>query len=155
VQTTLAAFPHILDNSNYIDGSSVGIDDGAKLIVDPDLQERSDLPCDTGSDRTTLETTFPGVNFGILEQDWYVKDGAYSADDGVVEARAARSRTRLAQLLDQLKDEQKKDIVVVTHGAFMKVLTGDPDIDLPKAGWRSYNVIYDAVGGHTTLVPVV
>ena len=156
VRTALAAFLHVLDKSNYLPGSSsAGISNGAKLIVDPDLQEKSDLPCDTGSDRPTLETTFPGVNFGTLDQSWHLKEGAYSAVDEIVEARAARFRTRLVQLVKELRNERKKDIVVVTHGVFMKVLSGDPSIDLPKAGWRSYTIIQDDVNGHSNLVPVV
>lgn len=99
VQTTLAAFPHILDKRSYAPGSNPGgIDGGSKLIVDPDLQERSDLPCDTGSDRVTLEATFPGVDFGVLGTGWQTKEGAYSADDAAVEAlgtarRRAEERT--------------------------------------------------------------
>jgi broad specificity phosphatase PhoE len=155
VQTTLAAFPHILDKRNFALGSNPGgIDGGAKLVVDPDLQERSDLPCDTGSDRLTLETNFPGVDFGALGNGWQIKDGAYSTDDEAVKARAARSRKRLAQLTEEMKNERKKDIVVVTHGVFMKFLSGDPSIDLPKAGWSSYTISQDS-GGHSILVPVV
>lgn len=55
LETTLAAFSHILDKQSVGDG---GIDAGARLVLDPDLQERSDLPCDTGSDRATLEEKF-------------------------------------------------------------------------------------------------
>jgi broad specificity phosphatase PhoE len=40
----------------------------------------------------------------------------------------------------QLKDSKKRDIVIVTHGVFMKFLVGDQEIDLPKAGWKSYTV---------------
>lgn len=28
--------------------------------------------------------------------------------------------------------------MVVTHGVFMKFLSGNADIDLQKAGWKSY-----------------
>ncbi|KAF2432773.1 phosphoglycerate mutase-like protein [Tothia fuscella] len=147
VQTTLAGFPHVLEKSNFALGSNPGgIENGAKLIVDPDLQERSDLPCDTGSDRSVLETTFPGVDFGAVESGWQSKEGAYSADDESVKARAYKVRRRLAALAEKLKNEQKKDIVVVTHGVFMKFLSGDPNIDLPKAGWNSYTIEEDSSG---------
>lgn len=36
---------------------------------------------------------------------------------------------------------------VVTHGVFMKYLSGDPEIDLPKAGWESYRIEKDQEGG--------
>ena len=56
-------------------------------------------------------------------------------------------RKSLAELNDELKDGEKKDVVVVTHGVFMKFLSGDPEIDLPKAGWMSYIVGRDNGGG--------
>jgi broad specificity phosphatase PhoE len=155
IQTTLAGFPHVLDKRNYPPEYNLrGIEGGAKLIVDPNLQERSDLPCDTGSERAVLETTFPGVDFGVLEDGWQSKEGPYAADDAAVQARADKVRKRLAEVVEGLKNEEKKDIVVVTHGVFMKFLSGDPTIDLAKAGWSSYTIEHDSVGG-VVLVPVV
>ena len=154
VQTTLAGFPHVLDKRNFLPGSNTGgVDGGAKLIVDPDLQERSELPCDTGSERAVLETAFPGVDFRVLGNNWQAKEGTYSADDAAVEARAKKVRERLAEVAEELKNEQKKDIVVVTHGVFMKFLSGDPTIDLPKAGWSSYSIGQDSAGD-IILIPV-
>ena len=154
VQTTLAGFPHVLDKRNFPPGSNAGgIDGSAKLIVDPDLQERSELPCDTGSERAVLETAFPGVDFRVLWNNWQAKEGAYSADDAAVEARANKVRRRLAEVAEELRNEQKKDIVVVTHGVFMKFLSGDPTIDLPKAGWSSYSIGQDSAGD-IILIPV-
>jgi broad specificity phosphatase PhoE len=156
VQTTLAGFPHLLDSRNFPPGSgrAGGVEGGARLLVDPDLQERSDLPCDTGSDRAVLEASFPGVDFAPLRDGWQAKEGVYAADDEAVEARAGRVRRRLAGLAGELKDEEKKkDIVVVTHGVFMKFLSGDASIDLPKAGWRSYT-IGKTEAGEVTLLPV-
>jgi broad specificity phosphatase PhoE len=89
VQTTLAGFPHVFDKRNYTPGSKSG---GIELIVDPDLQERSELPCDTGSDRAVLETAFPGVDFTMLGNNWQAKKGAYASDDAAVEARAKKSK---------------------------------------------------------------
>jgi hypothetical protein len=57
--------------------------------------------------------------------------------------------------LKKFKNKQKKDIVVATYGVFMKVLSGDPNIDFPKAGRRSYTIIQDDGSGRPTLVPVV
>jgi hypothetical protein len=39
-----------------------------------------------------------------------------------------------------LKESGRRDIVIVTHGVFMKHLSGDPEVDLPKAGWKSYTI---------------
>ena len=47
-------------------------------------------------------------------------------------------RKKLEQLNSTLRGNERRGIVVVTHGVFMKLLSGDGDIDLPKPGWRSY-----------------
>ncbi|WAO96957.1 Hypothetical protein NCS54_01465400 [Fusarium falciforme] len=155
VETTLAAFAHILDKQ--VVGDS-GTDNGARLIVDPNLQERSTLLCDTGSDRATLEKLFPNLNFGVLGDHWYEKEGAYTADDAAVEARAKVMRESLRDLTEELEKkgsaaEGKKDVIVVTHGAFMKFLVQDNTIDLPKAGWKAYT-IGKQNDGEVTLLPV-
>jgi broad specificity phosphatase PhoE len=139
IQTTLSAFPHILDRQYFEPGSKKGVENGAKLVVDADLQERSALPCDTGSDRAVLEESFPGLNFQRLKQNWHVKEGIYSETDEAVKERAKRVRGRLADLSSQQEGE-RKDILVVTHGTFMKFLTEDWQIDLPKAGWKEFAV---------------
>ncbi|KAE8139218.1 histidine phosphatase superfamily [Aspergillus pseudotamarii] len=140
IQTTLAAFPHILDKRYFSPDSGQGIEDGAILIVDPDLQERSGFPCDTGSPRSLLEETFPYLPFDGLEDTWYVKEAAYSSENEAVEERAARVRHYIAHLLAKLKDQEKNTLIVLTHGVFMKSLVGDDRIDLPKAGWKAYTL---------------
>ncbi|CEL09251.1 hypothetical protein ASPCAL12390 [Aspergillus calidoustus] len=140
VQTTLAAFPHILDERYFDPESGNGIKNGATLILDPDLQERSALPCDTGSTSEILETAFPRLDIKGLAKGWQVKEGLYSPDDKAVEERAKRARSRIAAISEDLKSQERTDVVVVTHGVFMKVLSGDQNIDLPKAGWKSYTV---------------
>jgi len=67
-----------------------------------------------------------------------VKKGLYAADDEAVEKRADKVRSYLAEPSEGLVGSDKSDIVVVTHGVFMKFLTGDQDIDLPKAGFRTF-----------------
>lgn len=146
IQTTLSAFPHVLDKQYFEPGSEQGIENGAKLVFDADLQERSVLPCDTGSDRAVLEEAFPRLNFQGLKQGWHAKEGIYSEIDEAVKERARRVRAKLADLSSQLEGEQK-DILVVTHGIFMKFLTEDWQIDLPKAGWKEFTVKKDSEGG--------
>jgi hypothetical protein len=38
------------------------------------------------------------------------------------------------------QQRQRKNIVVVTHGVFMKFLAEDETIELPKAGWKAFRV---------------
>ena len=139
LETTLTAFQHVLDKRYFNEKFKGGVENGAELIIDPDLQERSDLPCDTGSSDERLQELFPQLNFEGLGQ-WQAKQGLFAADDTAVEARAIRARKRLGILSEQFEGKEKKNIVVVTHGVFMKFLTTDAEIDLPKAGWQVYNV---------------
>lgn len=145
VQTTLTAFPHILDKRYFDPESGHGVENGAVLFLDPDLQERSALPCDTGSPTGVLEAAFPRLGFQDLAEGWQVKEDLYSPADEAVEERARRVRSRIAAICEDLQHQGRTDVVVVTHGVFMRFLLGDPGIDLPKAGWKSY-----AVGTHSS-----
>ncbi|EAQ84235.1 hypothetical protein CHGG_10639 [Chaetomium globosum CBS 148.51] len=142
IETTIAGFGAIVDQS--IGGETGGREGVARLILDPDLQERSDLPCDTGSDIGTLRARFPGLDVSALAEEWYVKEGAHAANDAAVAARARSVRERLQALARDLVDggvpETKRAIVVVTHGVFMKFLAKDDTLDLPKAGWKAYTI---------------
>jgi len=140
LQTTLSGFSSVLDKQYFDQGSGKGINGGATLSLNPDLQERSDLPCDTGSSASELAKAFPSLSFGDLGEEWLNKSGRYASDDHAVQERAERVRKSLFEIAGSLENEKRKDIVVVTHGVFMKFLTGDEDIDLPKAGWRVYTV---------------
>ena len=139
VETTLAAFGDVIG-----DGDGKG---GVKVILESDLQERSDLPCDTGSETGVVKGWFEGVgvkgvDFSGLGEEWFDKGGRNKADDASVAERARAVRERLREVVKGLggAEEGKRDVVVVTHGVFMKFLTGDEAIDLPKAGWRVYTL---------------
>jgi broad specificity phosphatase PhoE len=152
IETVLSAFPHVLDKQYFDPRSNLGVTGGAKLFLDADFQERSDLPCDTGSPND-IERDFPRLDTSTLSEGWQIKEGLYSTDDAAVEERAKRARQRLKELSEEVKLSQKNDIVVVTHGVFMKFLSGEPDIDLPKAGWKTYTADFNDTGG-SILVPV-
>ncbi|KAI9162964.1 phosphoglycerate mutase family protein [Paramyrothecium foliicola] len=141
LQTTLAAFSSVLEKQ-YI--GEAGIEAGASLILDPNLQERSDLACDTGSDRKLLEAQFPGLDLSGLQDGWFAKTGKFAPDDASVQARAAVVRNRLYEIVTNLqeisKPGQRRDVAAVTHGVFMKFLADDQAIDLPKAGWKEYTI---------------
>lgn len=154
IQTALTAFPSVLDKSYFEPTSEQGVENGARLVIDPLLQERSALACDTGSERAILEKAFPRLDFEGLGRGWPSKEGIFSADDDVVHERARRVRMGLVERIEQLNNADKRDVVVVTHGVFMKFLTEEPEIDLPKAGWKSYTVRKDEEQGGK-LVPVV
>lgn len=151
LQTTTAAFSKIIRK----DAAR-----GAQLIIDPDLQERSDLPCDTGSGRTKLSKTFPGLDFAGLGDEWFIKQGSYAADNAAVIERAQRFRNKLSKTIASVEENKDKDdtgrranIVVVTHGVFIKFLAEDDAIDLPKAGWKAFR-LGNREGGDATLLPL-
>lgn len=154
LQTTLLAFSHIL-SEQYVMNS--GKSQGSRLIIDPDLQERSDHPCDTGSEQSRLEKVFPALDFSVLGDDWFAKEGIYASDDAAVVARAKRFRERLRDVAEDLQKSEdfangRKNIVVVTHGVFMKYLCEDMTIDLPKAGWKAF-MIANGADGEAVLGP--
>jgi broad specificity phosphatase PhoE len=140
IQTTLAGFSEILDKRYFAENSTKGVIDGAILLMEPDLQERSDLPCDTGSPADELTEAFPRLDFDGLDDSWPAKTDRYGPDDAAVRDRAGRVITILEDWTEKLSDDFRKNIIVVTHGVFMKFLTGDLNIDLPKAGWRRYGL---------------
>jgi broad specificity phosphatase PhoE len=150
LQTTLAAFATTLDSSSLKSG---GREDGARLLIDRDLQERSNLPCDTGSPRASLEEAFPALSLDDLDDHWFVKEGPYAHDETTVRQRAQRVRQKLVDVAGLLESGmmQRRNIVVVTHGVFMKFLAEDLNLDLPKAAWKAYK-IESGVDGKATLV---
>src|SRR4051812_16152334 len=119
IQTSLTGFPHVLDKRYYNPYSGFGVENGLELTLEPDLQERSALPCDTGSERHTLEKEFLNLGLEELGEGWQVKAGQYAADDDSVTLRAGRVRKKLGQLNAVLRGNERRDIVVVTHGVFM------------------------------------
>jgi broad specificity phosphatase PhoE len=143
IQTSLAGFPHILDKRYFGSSASLGVENGIELILDPDLQERSAFPCDTGSERQKLGQEFSGLDLEGLSEGWPSKLGQYAADDDAIKHRASRMREKLQRLEAASKGKAKRDIVVVTHGVFMKFLSGEDGIDLPKAGWKAFTIEND------------
>ncbi|KAK0749778.1 histidine phosphatase superfamily [Schizothecium vesticola] len=77
IETTLAAFGPLLNTKSDARNPAPK----AKLILDPYLQERSALPCDTGLSATALKANFPALEAYIdegvsgLEEEWFVKEG--------------------------------------------------------------------------------
>ncbi|KAF5015115.1 hypothetical protein F66182_13660, partial [Fusarium sp. NRRL 66182] len=100
---------------------------GVRVIALAELQETSDVACDTGSDVTDLKREFgdyqlgpetPVVDFSLVPEDWNKKIGRWapSSDALVSRARAARQ---------WLRQRPEKEVVVVCHGGFLHYLTQD------------------------------
>ncbi|KAF3933434.1 hypothetical protein ABW19_dt0210305 [Dactylella cylindrospora] len=146
IQTSLSAFHDILDKQYFPPEPGRSEVGGVKLVLYADVQERSNLGSDIGSPSDVLKREFPRLDHSSLSDGWQIKEGIYSTADEVVEQRANRVREHLRDLSESLAGDARKDIVIVTHGVFMKFLSGEPDIDLPKAGWKSYRIGSDSEG---------
>ena len=94
-----------------------------KLIALPDVQETSDVPCDTGSDPNVLHEELvvakgAPVDLGLVTERWNIKEGRYAPTNQAIKHRAREARR-------WLKARPEKEIVLVTHGGFLHYLTED------------------------------
>lgn len=105
---------------------------GLHVIGLPELQETSDLPCDTGSDPPKLKEEFgsgkwkDAVDLSLVKDGWNDKSagGPWAPSAAKIEARAKVARRWLRDL--GLKSEKENvDIVVVTHGGYLHYFTED------------------------------
>ncbi|KAM0713482.1 hypothetical protein Q7P37_010444 [Cladosporium fusiforme] len=105
LQTALLAFPASLSPRG-------------KIIACPLAQETSVAPCDTGQDRETLEKAFAAadVDFTCVELGWNSKEGQWAQDDDAVQHRSCKMREFLA-------GRPEREVVLVTHGYFLRYLT--------------------------------
>ncbi|KAJ5759220.1 phosphoglycerate mutase family protein [Penicillium odoratum] len=90
------------------------------IIALPDLQETSDVACDTGSDPKALQQEFAdkNVDLDLVHEGWNNKTGRYAPTNSALRARARAARR-------WLKARPEKEIVVVTHGGFLHYFTED------------------------------
>lgn len=111
-----------------------------KLIALPDVQETSDVACDTGSEPHALREEFAGknVDLDLVHEGWNRKvcwqggmagkcalltlfelqTGRYAPNNAALKERARAARR-------WLKARPEKEIVVVTHGGFLHYFTED------------------------------
>ncbi|CAI7606232.1 unnamed protein product [Penicillium manginii] len=108
IQTALLAFA-----SQVRDG-------GLQVVAWPDVQEASDLVCDTGSDLRDIEQQFnqSPVDFSLVAPGWHIKQGKWAPI-----AERLLERAQLAR--EWLMQRPEKEIVVVSHGCFLHLLTDD------------------------------
>ncbi|RAO66153.1 uncharacterized protein BHQ10_002165 [Talaromyces amestolkiae] len=104
---------------------------GVRVVALAELQETSDVACDTGSDVADLKREFddyqlgpatPVVDLSLVPEDWNKKvptligRWAPSSDALVSRARAARQ---------WLRQRPEKEVVAICHGGFLHYLTQD------------------------------
>ncbi|KAI9046308.1 uncharacterized protein KD926_004146 [Aspergillus affinis] len=93
-----------------------------KLILLPDTQETSDVPCDTGSEpedlKREIEEKGLPVDLQYVTEGWNDKVGRYAPTNEAITNRARDARR-------WLKERPEKEIVLVTHGGFLHFFTED------------------------------
>lgn len=103
-----------------------------KVIALPELQETSDLPCDTGSSPAEISKEFQGkpVDIGLVHDGWDSKEGKWAPETSAIEKRAREARRWLMARSEQ-------NIVVVTHGeSGVRRTTATASRDAPLTGFR-------------------
>jgi broad specificity phosphatase PhoE len=91
-----------------------------KIIALPEIQETSDLPCDTGSSKSELEREFAAYNVDLsrVQEGWNSNTGKWAPTAPRISERGREARL-------WLRDRPEKNIIVVTHGGFLHYFTDD------------------------------
>ncbi|KAL3464972.1 histidine phosphatase superfamily [Aspergillus heterothallicus] len=94
-----------------------------KLILLPDIQETSDVPCDTGTDPALLQKEIDEkglpVDASLVHDGWNVKTGGrYAPTNKAINNRARDARR-------WLKARPEKEIVMVSHGGVLHYFSED------------------------------
>ena len=99
INTALIAFEPVL------------MEKGLKVIALPELQETSDLPCDTGSSLEEITRDYEGkpVDLSLVKPGWDSKRMKWAPTATAIEKRARDARMWLMQ-------RPEKEIVLVSHG---------------------------------------
>ncbi|KAE8140148.1 histidine phosphatase superfamily [Aspergillus pseudotamarii] len=142
IQTSLTAFPRILDSTQYAKNSGVGANKGVMLALDANLQEITDLPCNTGSKVVDLTEQFPGLKSEIenLNKNWHKKAGPDSPLPQPLSKRRTEILNRLQSTLTDLKNKSMgKDIIVVTHQGVIALLA--PTANIPVGQWQTFHLV--------------
>ncbi len=111
------------------------IERGLKILAISEAQECLDEPSDTGSPASDLRSSgWPDglVDYSLLSEDWYIKEGLNTPNHEAWRARAEKLR-RL------LRDRPEQNIVLVTHGMFGHYITEHIDPEGHQTG-RSHSL---------------
>lgn len=102
---------------------------GMIILAIPEAQEAQDDPSSTGSPASELRAKFSAdvVDFHLLSEDWYRKDGVNAYEDHALHERARKLRFIL-------KERPEEHIVLVTHGLFAHYITEHIDPEGHQTG---------------------
>ena len=126
--------------------------DGVTMVLNPDLQEISDLPCNIGSPADNLLVEFPELEPQLREftTNWFEKTGRLDPGPQAVAARKTRileSMWTTAERLRTATHPEKKnrtDIIVVTHEGIILQLV--PNANITLASFKTFTLTKSATG---------
>ncbi|KAK5942708.1 hypothetical protein PMZ80_005274 [Knufia obscura] len=110
------------------------IERGMQILAVPEAQECLDDPSDTGSPASDLKSSgWPDglIDYPLLSENWYVKEGINAPNDLAWRARAQKLR-RL------LRERPEQNIVLVTHGMFGHYITEHIDPEGHQTGESAF-----------------
>lgn len=153
LQTALLGFSSCLDGKYYNRPTSTepnpSESTNAQLSLQPEVQAHSSRPCDTGSVPEILQSEFPDLPWSEIDLDIFpAKEGKFAPDAESLEQRGKRIQEILLREFRRLKGNGtsgRGDIVVVSHGGFLRYISGYRE-GIPAAKWRSFFVEFDAEG---------
>ncbi|KAI9149128.1 Phosphoglycerate mutase [Paramyrothecium foliicola] len=105
-------------------------DRGIRIEADPDWQENSAKPCDTGTPLESLSRDFPVVDYGFVDDIWPDKTSQAAQKYAY---RKASILERGNRCLERLCSRPEKLIFVVSHSGFLR---------LGVVGWWFFNSDY-------------
>jgi len=111
------------------------IDRGVPVLPDVDWQEKSDMPCDTGTAITTIAMEFPEYNFDTLAPDYPAKTGRWAFSREAVLQRGIDCRR-------WLRSRPENVIAVVSHCGFLR--TAVCHSDFANADYRIFEFVSDS-----------
>ncbi|KAI0152548.1 phosphoglycerate mutase-like protein [Hypoxylon sp. NC0597] len=105
------------------------------VVLLPQAQECSNLPCDTGSAREVLERDpeFAVFDLTPLTPDWNSKKGFWAPTDEALYNRARWVRKFL-------RDRPERNIVLVSHGDILRQITTHPSTGPSTYPWKNAEV---------------
>ena len=87
---------------------------GVPVILRPEWQENSDMPCDTGTEISAMEREWPQFDWSTVDPEYPAKTGIYAFSKEGLTQRGIAARK-------WLRDRPEKVIAVVSHSGFVRL----------------------------------
>tara|TARA_B100001057_G_C22650211_1_gene871794 strand:+ start:129 stop:695 length:567 start_codon:yes stop_codon:yes gene_type:complete len=92
-------------------------------FIDPQLREHLFHSCDIGRQPKYLKKEFKKFNFDHLKEYWWNNDIPIN-ENKIVQENLNKTKIRLKSFLLSIKNLKFTNVVVISHGTFLKQITG-------------------------------